>query len=105
MNFKLKTEDNLFMSYEFETIFGLIRMDKDDIIIHSIHNTDKGNGAFKRFMDYVESSKKNIILVDIHFGRLWHHFRHARGYNLHPEFVIKNRVKFETCLIKKAKND
>ena len=100
--FTLKTEDNLFLSYEFETVYGLIRLENDNIIIQSIHNANKGNGAFKRFMDYIETSKKNIIVVDIHNGRLWHHFRHVRGYNLHPEFIEKNRVKFETCLIKKA---
>lgn len=101
----LKTEDNVFMSYEYKSIFGLIRLSEEAVYIHTIYNKQIGNGSFDEFMDYIEASKKPIILLDVRNGKLWHHLRHARGYAPHYGEVEGTGLKFDNCLIKKPKQN
>ena len=95
----LRTKDNLFMSYEFRSLLGLIRISKEAIYIFSLYNKNIGDGSFKAFMEYVESSKKPIIILNVRNSRLWHHFRH-QGYQPHNGKVLGTELSFKDSLIK-----
>lgn len=100
----LRTEDNLFMSYEFRSLFGLIRISKEAIYIFSLYNKNIGDGSFKAFMDYVESSNKPVVILNVRNSRLWHHFRH-KGYQLYNGEVVGTSLSFRDSLIKNTNNE
>lgn len=104
MNLKLETADNLFMSYEFGTLFGLIRVSKEANYIFSIYNKEKGNGCFKEFMRFVEESSKPTIILNVRNSRLWHHLRH-NGYQPYNGEVVGTNLNFVQSLIKNKSND
>lgn len=100
----LKTEDNLFMSYEYHSLFGLIRISKEAVYIFSIYNKYKHNGAFKDFMQYIEKSKKPIIFLNVRNSKFWHHLSH-NGYRPHSGEVLGTDIIFKDSLIKYPKNE
>lgn len=95
----LRTENNLFMSYEFKSLFGLIRISKEAIYIFSLYNTNIGDGSFKEFMEYVESSKKPVVILNVINPKLWHHFR-VNGYHLFDGKIKGTELSFRDSLIK-----
>lgn len=104
MDLKLQTEDQVFMSYEFHNLFGLIRISKEAIYVFSIYNKEKHDGSFKRFMEYIESSKKPVIMLNVRNAKLWHHFNH-KGYRPYNGKVKGTGLSFVQSLIKYPKND
>lgn len=100
----LKTEGNVFMSFEYETLFGLIRITGEAIFVHSIYNKVLNNGSFEKFMNYLEGSKKPIIILEVRNRKFWHHLRSTRNYQLYDGIVPGTNLTFNDCLIKKPKH-
>jgi len=99
---KLRTKDNVFSSYEYETLFGLIRIDQEAIYVMSVYNKNLNNGSFKPFIKMLERSRKPIIMLNVHNARLWHYFMH-NGYRPHDGIVKDTLLQFPNSLIKQPK--
>ena len=74
------------LEFEYETIHGLLKFDKEKFEVLAVFNKEPNNGCFKEFIEDVESSCKlkglDVYFLEVDNLRFRKHLIEKRGYKL-----------------------